>query len=236
MTWRTPQRSIVFSIYHIPDLTFFSERIHFRNVRDENFNVLTRDRFEENPIHYLRQMFPHIPEQYLRKPAELVAAAVDPFMELTDCDPTFAKDMLLQFDGLSFENMLETELGLPKDVIHMIEQFSFSNGYMRGSFVEAVIDEVQFASTSWSTISGGMSKLTERLFEDVGSDKVTFDATVSEIRQNEEGKRYTVICRNSKNEASRYKYDMLIITAPATIVRGWRLPGCKCFDCVCFLK
>lgn len=200
-------------------------RSYYGNVRGADGEVMTSKEAEVNHHRVSEKLFPGLSDEFRALPGDLVALFEDYYKAAYQCDAAFGAYFLMQFERHSLQSFLSEEMKYPYEAISIVELFSYSNSYSRGSFGEVIADDLEFNAARWATIDGGMSRLVNAMAKVVGRNKILMGKTVYEIQKvMVDGEIKYKVLFESADDTKFAIYDRLIITAPATIVRHWQMP------------
>ncbi|KAH8807993.1 putative flavin-containing amine oxidase [Xylogone sp. PMI_703] len=161
-----------------------------------------------------------LPVQYQKKSArQLLAEAVQPWLKLLHEDFDYGFSQILQLDALSFRLYLHL-LGWPDEVIDFVELMNSQTNQYDLSFTEIIMQNLDFGTSDWTTIKGGMSHLTDRLADLVGWEHIHLNARVERILESRDG-RVILKTLNTHTE-QRSIFDKVLLAIPPSALQNIR--------------
>ncbi|RMD39820.1 hypothetical protein DV735_g5306, partial [Chaetothyriales sp. CBS 134920] len=150
-----------------------------------------------------------LPVEYHGKSArQLLGEVVAPWLSLLHANFHTGFDELLRLDELSFRMYLRLIIGWPHEVIEFVELMNSQTNQYDLSFTEIIIQNLDFHTQDWSTVHGGMSRLTESAANLIGRQHIHVDARVDAIKENPEG---TITLSAGAHSAT---FDKVILAIP----------------------
>jgi len=148
-----------------------------------------------------------------RSAKELMLEAVTPLLKKLEGNFVDGfNEICREFDNYSFRFYLSSVLGWPTDVIDFLETVTSQTNQFFLSVTEIVMEYVDFSTKEWSTIAQGMSRLPLAMAHLVGDKNITFNARVTGIRNQENGKvKLSIAHCNATVEAT---FDKVIMAIP----------------------
>jgi monoamine oxidase len=150
-----------------------------------------------------------------RSAEELMLEAISPLLQRLDGNFVDGfNEICREFDNYSFRFYLNSVLGWPTDVIDFIETVTSQTNQFSLSVTEIVMEFIDFSTKEWSTIAHGMSRLPLAMAHLVGYKNVTFNARVTGIHNENDG-RVTVSISGCKNAT----FDKVIMAIPPSALK-----------------
>ncbi|KAI0285581.1 hypothetical protein BC826DRAFT_1093616 [Russula brevipes] len=118
------------------------------------------------------------------------------------------------YDNYSFRFYLSSVLGWPTDVIDFIETVTSQTNQFSLSVTEIVMEFIDFSTKEWSTIAHGMSRLPLAMAHLVGYKNVTFNARVTGIHNENDGR--VTVSISGRNNAT---FDKVIMAIPPSALK-----------------
>lgn len=131
----------------------------------------------------------HLPQEYRGKSArQLLGEVIISWLECLreDFDDGFTK--LLKYDEYSFRTYLRFVSGWPHEVIDFVELMASQTNQYDLSFTEIVMQNLDFDTKSWTTIRGGMSRLTQSAANFIGKENIHRNSPVKSIIDGPDGR------------------------------------------------
>ncbi|KAI0320018.1 putative L-amino acid oxidase [Amylostereum chailletii] len=158
-----------------------------------------------------------VPSRYQHMTASsLMWDAISPFIEDLRHDFEDGFEKLLKFDHLSFRLYLSDKMGWPTSVIDFVETVTSQTNQFMLSCTELVMQNMDFDTEEWATIDRGMSRLPNALASLIGYENITFNARVSGLRHEKDG-RVTITATRYGREFSRTFDDVILAIPPPAL-------------------
>lgn len=142
----------------------------------------------DNPQLSARLNLP-LPPRYQGKPArELLGEVISPWLALLQKDFDFGFSQISQYDVISFRAYLHLVAGWPHEVIDFVELMTSQTNQFDLSFIEIIMQNLDFNTQNWATVQGGMSRLVQSAVRLVGLENIHTNARVHQIVERQDGK------------------------------------------------
>lgn len=128
------------------------------------------------------------PEYHGKSARQLLGEIVAPWLQLLHTDFQAGFTQLLRFDEISFRTYLRFVVGWPHEVIEFVELMNSQTNQYDLSFTEIMLQNLDFNTKDWTTIQGGMSRLTENASNLIGLENIHVNARVDQILECPDGK------------------------------------------------
>ncbi|KAL4919796.1 putative flavin-containing amine oxidase [Aspergillus aurantiobrunneus] len=148
-----------------------------------------------------------------RSALQLLGEVVSPWLTLLHKDFQAGFAQLLRFDDMSFRIYLRFVMGWPAEVVEFVELLNSQTNQYDLSFTEIMMQNLDFHTSNWSTVKGGMSRLTESASRLIG-DHIYLNSRVDSIRENPNG---TVTLSTSTQIAT---FNKVILAIPPAALQS----------------
>ncbi|KAB8269042.1 hypothetical protein BDV30DRAFT_242770 [Aspergillus minisclerotigenes] len=130
-----------------------------------------------------------LPPGYQGKPArDLLGEVIRPWLALLQKDFDFGFAQIAQYDVISFRVYLHLIAGWPHKVIDFVELMTSQTNQFDLSFIEIIMQNLDFNTQNWATIKGGMSRLVWSAVQLVGFENIHINARVHKIIEGQDGR------------------------------------------------
>ncbi|KAH8653851.1 hypothetical protein BX600DRAFT_363214, partial [Xylariales sp. PMI_506] len=164
-----------------------------------------------------------IPAEYRGKSARaLLGEVVSPWLELLSKDFESGFQQLLQYDEYSFRRYLRVHHGWPHEVIEYVELLNSQTNQYDLSFTELIMQNLDFGTTSWATVHGGMSNVIEACANLVGRGRINMNTPIRGIYERADGK--LELRGPELGERGRTFDKVLLAIPPAAMHSIWHRP------------
>ena len=153
-----------------------------------------------------------LPAEYRGKSAkQLLGEVVLSWLEKlrTDFDVGFSQ--LLKYDEYSFRTYLRFVCGWPHEVIEFVELMASQTNQYDLSFTEIIMQNLDFDTKDWTTIDGGMSRLTQGAANLIGRTNIHLNSPVTSILEHSDG-RITLTTSGPVTRSNTF--DKVILAIP----------------------
>ncbi|KAE8167779.1 major facilitator superfamily domain-containing protein [Aspergillus tamarii] len=161
-----------------------------------------------------------IPQPYRGKSArELLGEVVTPWLKLLerDFDQGFAE--IMKYDTLSFRSYLALVQQWPHEVIDFVELMTSQSNQYDLSFVEIIMQNLDFNVREWFTVGHGMSRLTQGAAKLVGLQNIHTNSPVDRLVENSDG-RITLHAHGPIPFTGTF--DKVVLAIPPAALQGIR--------------
>lgn len=153
-----------------------------------------------------------------RSAEELMLEAVSPLLQKLQGNFVDGfNEICRDFDHYSFRFYLTSVLGWPSEVVDFIETVTSQTNQFSLSVTEIVMEYIDFSTKEWSTIAHGMSRLPLAMAHLVGHKNITFNARVTGIRNQDDGRVSLSI--SGHNSTIDVTFDKVIVAIPPPALR-----------------
>lgn len=162
-----------------------------------------------------------LPKEYRGKSArQLLGEVVISWLELLRKDFNFGFAELLKYDEFSFRAYLRVVSGWPHEVIEFVEMMSSQTNQYDLSFTEIIMQNLDFDTKDWSTINGGMSRLTQSAANLVGRQNIYLNSPVTSIVERSDGR---ITLHSTSGPISRSAtFDKVVLAIPPAALHNIR--------------
>lgn len=163
-----------------------------------------------------------LPPEYQGKSArKLLGEVVTPWLELLekDFDQGFAK--VMEYDMMSFRAYLATIQRWPHEVIEFVELMTSQTNQYDLSFVEIIMQNLDFNVRHWVTVGHGMSRLTQGAANLVGLQNMHLNSPVDRLIEHPDG-RITIHARGTARAPVNATFDKVIMAIPPAALQNIR--------------
>ncbi|EAW12636.1 flavin monoamine oxidase family protein [Aspergillus clavatus NRRL 1] len=158
-----------------------------------------------------------LPAEYHGKSArQLLGEVVAPWLSLLHKNFQAGFAQLLSLDEISFRMYLRLIVGWPHEVIEFVELMNSQTNQYDLSFTEILMQNLDFHTRDWSTIHGGMSRLTESAANLIGRKHIHLNARVDSIKENPDG---TIALSTGAHHAT---FDKVVLAIPPAALQSIR--------------
>lgn len=151
---------------------------------------------------------------------QLLEEAIEPWLNLLHKDFPAGFKQLLRFDEISFRTYLRFVVGWPHEVIEFVELMNSQTNQYDLSFTDLMMQNLDFHTKDWTTIQGGMSRLTESASNLVGLENIHINACVDQILENGDG---TVTLKTRGAVEHTRTFEKVILAIPPAAVQNIRV-------------
>ena len=153
-----------------------------------------------------------------RSAEDLMLEAVTPLLQKLDGNFVDGfNEICRKLDDYPFRLYLSSILGWPTEVIDFVETVTSQTNQFSLSVTEIMMEYIDFSTKEWSTIAHGMSRLPNAMAHLVGDENITFNARVSGIRNEKDGKVTLSIA--GCGAAGEITFDKVIMAIPPSALR-----------------
>ena len=154
----------------------------------------------------------NLPPEYRGKSArQLLGEVVISWLEHLRRDFDAGFSSLLKYDELSFRTYLRFVSGWPHEVVDFVEMMSSQSNQYDLSFTEIIMQNLDFDTKDWTTIEGGMSRLTQSAANLLGRDNIHLNTPVTGILERPDGH---VALQTSGPVPRCEAFDKVIVAVP----------------------
>lgn len=191
---RIPRSKLHSRVYH------FIRYLNTHGRREDKVELIPYVLEHQNNIAYLHDQkvdvndvelaarFGLPPEYRGRSARQLLGEVITPWLELLQKDFQSGFKQLLTFDEISFRTYLRFVVGWPHEVIEFVELMNSQTNQYDLSFTDIMMQNLDFNTKDWTTIYGGMSRLTQNASNLVGLKNIHLNARVDQIIETPDGK------------------------------------------------
>ncbi|KAJ5153495.1 flavin-containing amine oxidase [Penicillium canariense] len=130
-----------------------------------------------------------LPEKYCGRSAQdLLRIVIEPWVTLLRDNFEAGFENVLQYDEWSFRQYLHLVAQWPHEVIDFVEMMTSQTNQYNLSFIEVILQYLDFNTKEWVTIKGGMSRLIDAVASLVGVHNIHTNAPVKGIHTSPHGK------------------------------------------------
>ncbi|KAL4876609.1 hypothetical protein BJY04DRAFT_210519 [Aspergillus karnatakaensis] len=159
-----------------------------------------------------------VPEEYLGQSAqELLKPVLGPWITQLTNDFEGGFQSALQFDELSFRQYLRHVIRWPHEVIDFVEMRTSQTNQYDLSFMEVLLQYLDFGTKEWVTINGGMSRLVDAMALLVGGHNIHLNHPVTGFHSHSNGKISLFF-----NGAEPQVFDKVIMAVPLPALQNIR--------------
>lgn len=154
----------------------------------------------------------HLPAEYRGKSAkQLLGEVIMSWLERLreDFDKGFTQ--LMEYDEYSFRAYLRFVSGWPHEVIDFVEMMASQTNQYDLSFTEVVMQNLDFDTKRWTTIRGGMSRLTQSAASLVGRENIHLNSPVKSIIERPDGR---ITLETSGPVSHSDTFDKVVLAMP----------------------
>ena len=153
-----------------------------------------------------------------RSAEELMLEAISPLLRRLDGNFVDGfNEICREFDHFSFRYYLISILHWPTEVVDFIETVTSQTNQFTLSVTEIVMEYIDFSTKEWSTIAHGMSRLPLAMAHLIGYKNITFNARVTGIRNQDDGRVSVSIC--GYNATVDVTFDKVVMAIPPPALR-----------------
>ncbi|RDW87633.1 amine oxidase-11 [Coleophoma crateriformis] len=219
---RSPLHGLVFDLVrHINTHNPADRKVEFIPYILEHYNNDAYIQGKRSSIDSQNLSFsPEIPPVYAGKSArELLGEVVSPWLMLLKKDFDLGFQQLLRYDDISFRQYLRTVIGWPFEVIDCVELLMSQTNQYDLSFLEIIMQNLDFNTKEWVTIAGGMSRLVDGLANLIGSEHILRNAPIHRIEELPNNKVRLYADDTSKTTRD---FDKVILCVPPAALQAIR--------------
>jgi monoamine oxidase len=185
----------------------------------------------QNNIAYIRNHKVHIddqelaaecdlpPEYHGKSARQLLGEVVTPWLDILHKDFQAGFTQLLRFDEISFRTYLRFVVGWPHEVVEFVELMNSQTNQYDLSFTDIMMQNLDFHTKDWTTIQGGMSRLTESASNLIGLENIHLNARVDQILENRDG---TVTLTTGGPVEHVGTFDKVVLAIPPAALQSIR--------------
>lgn len=156
------------------------------------------------------------PEYHGKSARQLLGEVVTPWLKILHKDFQAGFTQLLRFDEISFRMYLRLIVEWPHEVIEFVELMNSQTNKYDLSFTDIMMQNLDFNTKDWTTIQGGMSRLTENASNLIGFGNIHINAQVDQILENPDGK-ITLKTTGPVEHVGTFDKVVLAIPPPAAL-------------------
>lgn len=191
--------------------------VYVNGVRNDDGSLITYSQANANPakLNFL------LDEKDKNTPAQDLLNNVlkDPINQLKKIleknDEKEFEKFINKYDHYSMHSYLLMQ-GWSENKIDYVETMTSQTQQFEHSFVELLMENIDFTQAKWQTIKDGMSRLPEACKKIIGSDNISLNAEVFKIR--EEGNKVKVYYKQADSDKEAV-FDRVILAVPPAVVR-----------------
>lgn len=223
---RIPRSKLHSSVYQ------FIRYLNTHSRQEDKIELIPYILEHQNSVAYVRNQKVHVddedlaaelglPDEYHGKSArQLLGDVVAPWLSLLHKDFHAGFSQLLRFDEVSFRTYLRFVVGWPHEVVEFVELMNSQTNQYDLSFTDLMMQNLDFHTKDWTTIQGGMSRLTESASNMVGLDNIHINARVDQIVENGDG---TITLKTSGPVEHDRTFDKIVLAIPPAALQNIRV-------------
>ncbi|OJJ61036.1 hypothetical protein ASPSYDRAFT_87596 [Aspergillus sydowii CBS 593.65] len=163
----------------------------------------------------------NLPPPFKGKSARsLLGEAVIPWLRLLEQDFDKGFEKVMEYDMMSFRSYLHLVLKWPHEVIEFVELMSSQTNQYDLSFVEIIMQNMDFGVKQWATVRNGMSRFTQAAANLVGLENIHLNAPVDRLIPSSTDGRVTIHTRGPVPHTGTF--DKVVLAIPPAAVQGIR--------------
>ena len=159
------------------------------------------------------------PEYHGKSARQLLGDVVAPWLRILHRDFQAGFAELLRWDEISFRTYLRFVEGWPHEVIEFVELINSQTNQYDLSFTDVMMQNLDFHTKDWTTIQGGMSRLTDTASTLISLENIHINARVDEILENPDS---TITLKTSGAVAQTAIFDKVILAIPPAALQSIR--------------
>lgn len=164
--------------------------------------------------------FFNLPPEFKNKSArQILREVVIPWLKRlrNDFDAGFAQ--VMEYDEISFRTYLRFVAGWPNEVVDFVEMMASQTNQYDLSFTEIIMQNLDFDTEEWSTVQGGMSRLTQAAANLVGMENIYLNSTVVSVVECPDGR---ITLQTSGPTSRSATFDQVVLAIPPAAVYNIR--------------